>query len=341
MVESSYTDKREGNESFSEEIKVRNGRSRYLKWFIPNGGAILLVCLLILIQRVWASPAQKQRCPWSQRHHHQLPGQPCLAQWQPQKWQLRHELRHLQCRQRRQALSPETAVPWSLLDLNRQWNPMWVQLEDGAGNRSIVHELQTCLDLYPALPSSSSYRLWNNGITSAGGNSNSASFQLTNTAGQTASGALLTNGSYQLRGGFGGGTAVPWSLLGLNRQWNPMWVQLEDGVGNRSAVYELQTCLDLYPALPSSSSYRLWNNGITSAGGQSNSASFPTDKHSGADSLRGAVDQPLLTSLRGGFGGGTAVPGSDAYQPFQCGVEQTEQMVYLPMGGKAIGANLL
>lgn len=88
---------------------------------------------------------------------------------------------------------------------------MWVQLEDGAGNRSIVHELQTCLDLYPALPSSSSYRLWNNGITSAGGNSNSASFQLTNTAGQTASGALLTSGSYQLRGGFGGGTAVPGS----------------------------------------------------------------------------------------------------------------------------------
>lgn len=63
MVESSYTDKREGNESFSEEIKVRNGRSRYLKWFIPNGGAILLVCLLILIQRVWASPAQNSDAP--------------------------------------------------------------------------------------------------------------------------------------------------------------------------------------------------------------------------------------------------------------------------------------
>jgi len=63
LVESSYTDKREGNESFSEEIKVRNGRSRYLKWFIPNGGAILLVCLLILIQRVWASPAQNSDAP--------------------------------------------------------------------------------------------------------------------------------------------------------------------------------------------------------------------------------------------------------------------------------------
>ncbi|MFO7679809.1 MAG: hypothetical protein R6X34_07135 [Chloroflexota bacterium] len=34
-----------------------------LKWFIPNGGALLLFCLLILTQRVWATPAQNTDAP--------------------------------------------------------------------------------------------------------------------------------------------------------------------------------------------------------------------------------------------------------------------------------------
>ena len=123
------------------------------------------------------------------------------------------------------------------------------------------------------------------------------------------------------------GTAVPWSLLGNNRDWNPVWVQLEDGVGNRSAIYELQTCLDLYPASPSSSSYRLWSGGLAAAGGQGSSTSFRL-----TDTVGQTASGSLLSSssyrLQSGFGGGTAVPGSAAYQPFQCGQSGP---VYLPM----------
>ena len=96
-----------------------------------------------------------------------------------------------------QSTPSNSIIPWSILGINRQWNPVWVQLEDGAGNRSPVYALQACLDLYPASPSSNGYRLWSAGSTSAGGQASSSSFLLAQTVGQTPSGLVLSSSSYR------------------------------------------------------------------------------------------------------------------------------------------------
>lgn len=44
-------------------MKQSSSLLHHLKWFIPNGGTILLFCLLIVTQRVWATPAQNTDAP--------------------------------------------------------------------------------------------------------------------------------------------------------------------------------------------------------------------------------------------------------------------------------------
>ena len=44
-------------------MKQPSSLLHHLKWFIPNGGTILLFCLLIVTQRVWATPAQNNDAP--------------------------------------------------------------------------------------------------------------------------------------------------------------------------------------------------------------------------------------------------------------------------------------
>jgi len=60
---------------------------------------------------------------------------------------------------------------------------------------------------------------------------------------------------------------LPWSLLPEDRQWHTVYMTLEDAAGNSSTRYSCRICLDLYPAHPASSSYRLWSAGPTAAGG--------------------------------------------------------------------------
>lgn len=101
-----------------------------------------------------------------------------------------------------QTITSETAVSWSLLGLNRAWNPLWMQLEDGAGNRSPIYQQQVCLDIYPAHPSSTSFRLWSAGPTIAGGTLSSSNFQLTQSVGQIGSSTVFSSNNFQLQSGF-------------------------------------------------------------------------------------------------------------------------------------------
>ncbi|GAB4578589.1 MAG: hypothetical protein Fur0022_13250 [Anaerolineales bacterium] len=101
-----------------------------------------------------------------------------------------------------ESLNYVSPILWSILGVNRDFNYVWVKVVDYAGNESDVYSLETCLDLYPAPPSSSSYRLWSAGPNSAGGYSSSSSYQLNQIVGQTPSGNLLTNAAYQLQSGF-------------------------------------------------------------------------------------------------------------------------------------------
>lgn len=68
-------------------------------------------------------------------------------------------------------------------------------------------------------------------------------------------------------------SSIIWSLEPHNRTLHTIRMQLDDEVGNRSATYVRQVCLDVYPAHPASVSYRLWSAGPTAAGGHSTSVS--------------------------------------------------------------------
>ena len=75
---------------------------RLLRWFIPNGGTLLIAAVLIFTQRVWAqgslAPDQRSR---PQRHHRQLPGPPRQQRRRTPHRQLRHDFHDLGCSQRR------------------------------------------------------------------------------------------------------------------------------------------------------------------------------------------------------------------------------------------------
>ncbi len=44
------------------------------RWFLPNGGTLLLIAILIFTQNVWASPAQLDSRERSQHRNYRLPG---------------------------------------------------------------------------------------------------------------------------------------------------------------------------------------------------------------------------------------------------------------------------
>jgi len=91
---------------------------------------------------------------------------------------------------------------WTLEPLNRRLQPVVLEVEDGAGNRSSRYQRWVCLDLYPPHPSSKSYRLWSAGPTVAGGRSSSSHYRLTDTVGQAAMGRVLRSPHYRLHSGF-------------------------------------------------------------------------------------------------------------------------------------------
>jgi len=94
-----------------------------------------------------------------------------------------------------------STLQWTLLPHNRTLHTVRVEMEDNVGNRS-RHRCLVCLDLYPAHPASTGYRLWGAGPTVAGGQLTSTHYRLDQTVGQSSGGGLLASTSYQLRGGF-------------------------------------------------------------------------------------------------------------------------------------------
>jgi len=97
-----------------------------------------------------------------------------------------------------------STLQWTLLPHNRTLHTVWIEMEDGVGNQSQQYECQVCLDLYPAHPASTGYRLWSAGATTTGGRVTSTNYQLDNTVGQNSGGGLLTSVNYRLQSGFQG-----------------------------------------------------------------------------------------------------------------------------------------
>lgn len=94
------------------------------------------------------------------------------------------------------------STTWRLQPLNRQLQAVYLEVEDGASNRSERQICLVCLDLYPPHPSSRSYRLWSAGPIAAGGSLASSSYRLSSTTGQSTRGGILSSSNYRLRSGF-------------------------------------------------------------------------------------------------------------------------------------------
>jgi hypothetical protein len=95
-----------------------------------------------------------------------------------------------------------TTLYWSLLPRSRTWHTVYIELGDGAGNRSSTYSRRVCLDPHPAHPASAGYRLWGAGPIASGGRLTSGRYRLDHTVGASSAGELLTSAGYRLRSGF-------------------------------------------------------------------------------------------------------------------------------------------
>lgn len=97
----------------------------------------------------------------------------------------------------------QSAMAFSLPNNNQTTHTVYFRVEDRAGNLSTVASDSIYLDLYPAMPSSSSYQLCQGTIAAAAGVSSSSSYQLVTTLGVP--GGNAASSSYQLTTGVGQG----------------------------------------------------------------------------------------------------------------------------------------
>lgn len=93
-------------------------------------------------------------------------------------------------------------VMWWLQPLSRQRQPLYLMVEDEAGNISEPVQEQVCLNLYPPHPASDNYWLWSAGPVASGGQASSDNYQLQSTGGQSAMGGMLSSQNFQLHSGF-------------------------------------------------------------------------------------------------------------------------------------------
>lgn len=115
----------------------------------------------------------------------------------------------------------DTAMAFSLPNLNQTTHTVYFRLEDRAGNLSTVVSDSIYLDLYPAMPLSTSYQLCQGTVAAAAGTSSSSSYQLVTNLGVP--GGTSTSSSYQLTTGIsqgciapGGNTYLPLMVRSIN-----------------------------------------------------------------------------------------------------------------------------
>ncbi len=99
-------------------------------------------------------------------------------------------------------------VLWTLAPIGRGWQTVYLDVDDGAGNRSAQHACRVCVDLYPPHPSSTGYRLWSAGAAAAGGRLTAATYLLDQSVGQPMAGAVLSSTNYQVQSGFLGSVSA-------------------------------------------------------------------------------------------------------------------------------------
>ncbi len=121
--------------------------------------------------------------------------------------------------------------------------------------------------------------------------------------------------------------STTWTLAPLNRTLHTIYLEVDDKVGNRSATYSRQVCLDLYPAHPSSKGYRLWSaGGPLRAGNQAQSDNYGLKSTAGQFAMGGDLSNTTYR-LRSGFQAlWPATPDSDMFVSFQC-----QHRTYLPV----------
>ncbi|MBP7997990.1 MAG: CHAP domain-containing protein [Chloroflexi bacterium] len=82
------------------------------------------------------------------------------------------------------------------------------------------------------------------------------------------------------------GTAMPFSLPNNNQTTHTVYFRVKDHAGNLSSVVSDSIFLDLYPALPSSSSYQMCGGTVAAAAGSASSTSY--QQHQGVMGVPGS-----------------------------------------------------
>jgi hypothetical protein len=82
------------------------------------------------------------------------------------------------------------------------------------------------------------------------------------------------------------GTAMPFSLPNNNQATHTVYFRVKDHAGNLSSVVSDSIFLDLYPALPSSSSYQMCGGTVAAAAGSASSTSY--QQHQGVMGVPGS-----------------------------------------------------
>ncbi|MBU0494701.1 MAG: M23 family metallopeptidase [Chloroflexi bacterium] len=103
-----------------------------------------------------------------------------------------------------------TEIYWGIPDVGRRWNPIYLQVLDGAGNVSMVVSDTVYLDVNVPHPQSESYWLWDGAVPAGGAVVTSTNYNLRASVGQSLDSSPVTSANYRLRGGFqAGALAAP------------------------------------------------------------------------------------------------------------------------------------